>query len=143
MEGSIAEELAEAVRHSVTKKTWASYRTAERMLAKYLMDNGRRMELPVEEGTLLGFIHWLAYVKRNSAATIMGYLAGIRKLHIIKGIEEPKLRTEMVNMILDGRKHIKAGGGDGGQADCVGGVLGVVSRWVQRGGADGEICLLL
>ena len=109
MEGSIAEELAEAVRHSVTKKTWASYRTAERMLAKYLMDNGRRMELPVEEGTLLGFIHWLAYVKRNSAATIKGYLAGIRKLHIIKGIEEPKLRTEMVNMILEGRKHIEAG----------------------------------
>ena len=42
MEGSIAEELAEAVRHCVTKKTWASYRTAERMLAKYLMDNGRK-----------------------------------------------------------------------------------------------------
>ena len=113
MEGSIAEELAEAVRHSVTKKTWASYRTAERMLAKYLMDNGRKMELPVEEGTLLGFIHWLAYVKRNSAATIKGYLAGIRKLHIIKGIEEPKLRTEMVNMILEGRKHIEAGEREG------------------------------
>ena len=109
VKGSIAEDLAEAVRHSITKKTWASYRTAERMLAKYMKENGVKMELPVEEGTLLGFIHWLAYIRKNSAATIKGYLAGIRKLHIIKGIEEPKLRTELVNMILEGRKHIEAG----------------------------------
>ena len=109
VKGDIAIDLAEAVRHSITKKTWASYKTAERMLARFMKDNGVKMELPVEEGTMLGFIHWLAYVKKNSAATIKGYLAGIRKLHIIKGIEEPKLRTEMVNMILEGRKNIEAG----------------------------------
>ena len=67
VKGSIAEDLAEAVRHSITKKTWASYRTAERMLAKYMKENGVKMELPVEEGTLLGFIHWLAYIRKKTA----------------------------------------------------------------------------
>jgi len=78
-------------------KTWQSYKTAERMLAKYLKAEGLKFELPVTEKVILGFIHWLAFKRGLKAGSISGYLSGIKKLHIMKGAEEPKIRTELVN----------------------------------------------
>jgi hypothetical protein len=64
--------------------------------------------LPVGESTILGFVHWLAYEKGVSAATISGYLAGIRKLHVVKGLPDPELRTQLVKMVLEGRRNMEA-----------------------------------
>jgi hypothetical protein len=35
-------------------------------------------------------------------------LAGIRKLHIMRGLEEPKLRSNFVQMVLEGKKNLEA-----------------------------------
>jgi len=77
-------------------------------LAKFLKEKKERLELPVSEKNILGFIHWLAYERGLKAATVSGYIAGVRKLHIVKGLEEPKLRTELVAMVLEGRKNLEA-----------------------------------
>lgn len=101
-------DIEEAVCHSIAKKTWSSYKTAERMLASFCKQSGLPLELPVTEKTLISFVHWLAYVKMAKAATISNYLAGIRKLHVMKGLETPNLRTELIQMIVKGRRNIEA-----------------------------------
>jgi len=101
-------ELQVAASHSITARTWQSYRTAERMLKRFLLQRKERLELPLKEETVLGFVHWLAFEKGLKATSISGYLAGIKKLHLIKGAPEPKLRSELINMILEGKKNMDA-----------------------------------
>jgi hypothetical protein len=105
----VKKDLEHAASHSLAKNTWDSYKTAERLLATYCKENSIPFSLPVDDSVLLGFIHWLAYKREVKSGTISSYLAGIRKLYIVKGIPEPNIRTELVQMILQGRKNIEAG----------------------------------
>ena len=90
---------------SLTKKTWASYKTAETMLAKCCRANNIKKDLPISASTVMTFILWLAYDRGLKAATINSYLAGVRQLHIMKGVDPPKLRTNLVSMALKGQEH--------------------------------------
>lgn len=105
---AVQRDLKVAASHSISNRTWQSYRTAERMLKKYLQKEHKKLELPIQEETVLGFVHWLAFERGLKATSVNSYLAGIRKLHLIKGVEEPKLRSELVNMILEGKKNMDA-----------------------------------
>jgi hypothetical protein len=66
------------------------------------------LRFPIGEGDMLNFIHWLAYERGVSAASINGYIAGVKKIHIIRGFAEPQLRTQLVKMVLEGRKNMEA-----------------------------------
>jgi hypothetical protein len=77
-------------------------------LGRFCKEKKKRLVFPIGEGELLNFIHWLAYERGVSAATINGYLAGVRKLHIIRGFAEPQLRSQLVKMVLEGRKNMEA-----------------------------------
>jgi len=101
-------DLKHAASHSMAKRTWLSYKTAERMLGRYLREMNQPFELPTKESTLLGFVHWLAYKKGLKAGTISGYISGVRNLHIMKGLEEPKLRSNLLRMVLEGRRNLDA-----------------------------------
>jgi len=98
-------QLAELTSLGLTKRTWSSYRTAERMLAKCCKEKGIKKELPISESTAITFVLWLANEREVKAGTINSYLAGIRQLHIMKGVEPPKLRTDLVNLALKGKSH--------------------------------------
>ena len=101
----VAEELEELGRHGLANKTWSSYATAERLLFKFHKDNNLKPDLPISEETALRFIHWLATVRNLKAGTINTYLAGVRQLHIAKGLPEPNIRTNLVNLILKGLQN--------------------------------------
>jgi hypothetical protein len=101
----VAEELEAIGRHGLAKKTWSSYATAERMLLLFLKEKGLRKELPLSEETTLRFIHWMITTRNLKAGTIGSYLAGIRQLHISKGMPCPTIRTETVNLILKGLQN--------------------------------------
>jgi hypothetical protein len=88
--------------HGLAKKTWSSYATAERLLFKFHKDRNIKPELPLTEDTTLLFIYWLASERKLKAGTISNYLAGIRQLHITKGLPEPRIRSDLVNLILQG-----------------------------------------
>jgi hypothetical protein len=111
---TIWEDLGKVAEHSVAKKTWNTYSTAERMLAKFCKEKRKPLELPVNEETVLEFLHWLIFERSLSAASISGYLAGIKKLHVIKGLPEPNLRSNLVKMVLEGKKNMDAAAGRGG-----------------------------
>lgn len=72
------------------------------MLSKCELDNRRCMPLPLSETDVLFFIDWAHRVKKLSIGTIRCYLAGLRQLHICKGIEPPSFRTALVNLVLKG-----------------------------------------
>jgi hypothetical protein len=78
------------------------------MLANFCREKKKPLELPVSEEVVLGFIHWMVFDRNLSVGSINGYLAGIKKLHIMKGLPEPNLRTKTVQMILEGKKNMDA-----------------------------------
>jgi hypothetical protein len=75
---SVWQELGRVAEHSLAKKTWNTYNTAERMLAKFHKEHGKPLELPVSEKTVLEFVHWLIFDRKLSAASISGYLARVK-----------------------------------------------------------------
>ena len=101
----VTAELEELGRHGLANKTWSSYTTAERMLSKFHREKKKKRTLPLSESTTLEFIHWLAKDRNLAAGTISSYLAGIRQLHISKGLPDPNIRSDTVNLILKGIKN--------------------------------------
>jgi hypothetical protein len=89
----------------LAKKTWSSYSTAERMLAKCCKEKGLKFEFPVPETTIIKFVLWLAYDRNLNSNSINTYLAGIRQAHLNKGIAAPVIRSERVNLLLKGKAN--------------------------------------
>ena len=55
-------------------------------------------------------MYWLIEERKLKVATVNSYLAGIRQVHIMKGLPEPKLREELVKQALKGRRNMEAQG---------------------------------
>jgi len=68
-------------------------------------DTGQKLELPWGQTQTLLFLDWLLADRGVSAATASSYLAGIRKLHEIRGLAEPTLKGGLVNQVLKGKKN--------------------------------------
>jgi len=102
------ESLAKYMNQGLSQKTWSSYRTAERMWRTCEKENKTKMELPWGQKETLLFIDWLMTDRKVSAATVNAYLAGVKKLHEIRGLEEPKLRSGLINQIIKGKKNEEA-----------------------------------
>jgi hypothetical protein len=101
----VTADLEELGRHGLADKTWSTYSTAERMLSKFHKERKLERKLPLTEKTILEFIHWLATDRKLAAGTINSYLAGVRQLHIARGLPEPSFRTEVVKLVLRGIKN--------------------------------------
>jgi hypothetical protein len=99
------ESIAKYINQGLSQKTWSSYKTAERMWRMCEKENKRRLELPWGRCETLIFLDWLLTDRKVSAATASAYLAGIKKLHEIKGVEEPKIRSGLINQIIKGKKN--------------------------------------
>jgi hypothetical protein len=66
------------------------------------------MEFPWRQKDTLLFTDWLLSDRNVSAATASCYLAGIRKLHELRGVENPDIRKGLVNQVLKGKKNTEA-----------------------------------
>ena len=104
-EGSM-KVLTEAGNHGLARSTWSTYSTAERMLAMCGKQRGIDMALPLSEGKLLEFIGWLIEVRKLKAGTINSYISGMRQLHLLRGMDPPMLRTNLVKFVLKGKKNM-------------------------------------
>ena len=99
------ESLARFVNLGLSQRTWSSYKTAERMWRRCEKDTEKKLELPWGQAETLLFLDWLLADRRVSAATASSYLAGIRKLHEIRGLAEPVLKGGLVNQVIKGKKN--------------------------------------
>ena len=100
--------LARLANMGLAKKTWGSYKTAEKMWRLCEKRNGVKMELPWGRSQVFLFIDWLISDRGVSAATVNAYLSGIRKIHEIHDLPEPNLRAGLVKQILQGKKNEEA-----------------------------------
>ena len=100
-----ARNLAATGNFGLSKATWENYRTAERMLLKCRKETGRELETPLSQSQVLFFIDWLIRSRNAKYGTICSYLAGLRQLHIARGLSDFKIRTELVNLVLTGRRN--------------------------------------
>ncbi len=103
--GEEAKNLSNISNHGLSKSTWSNYATAERMLLKCSKDLGESMELPLGQAQVLRFVNWLMKERQAKHGTICSYLAGLRQLHVVKGLEGTVIRSELVNLVLAGRKN--------------------------------------
>jgi hypothetical protein len=72
------------------------------MLAKCQAENDTDLSLPFNDRKALVFIDWMARKRNLRYATINSYLAGVRQLHIVNGIEPPNFRSGLVKLVLKG-----------------------------------------
>jgi len=59
----------------------------------------------LDQKKTLIFIDWLAKTRQVRSATISAYLAGVRQLHIIQGLDPPELKTGLVKLVLRGMSN--------------------------------------
>jgi hypothetical protein len=102
----VAESLAAVGSFGLAKSTWSTYRTAERQLLQCQKDTKASMELPLSQNQVLIYIDWLIRARKVKSSTISSYLAGVRQLHLVKGIDPPNIRSAAVRMILKGKSHM-------------------------------------
>jgi len=102
------QSLANIGNHAIAKKTWSSYKTAERMLDRCRRETEQRLDLPLSNESTLVFMDWLLRIRKVKAGTINTYLAGVRQLHIILGLEEPSLRSGQVTLVMKGLTNLEA-----------------------------------
>ena len=97
--------LEHAVNHSLSSRTWSSYRTVGNLLELCQTETRKILSLPLDEDKTLIFIAWL--IKRGlKARSINSYLSGLRMLHLSKGETPPILRSDLVKQVIEGRVHI-------------------------------------
>ena len=131
----------------VAKNTWSTYKTAERMLQECQKRSGAAIELPISTSDTVRFIHYLAKTRGLKGATIRGYLAGLRQLHITRGMEPPQaLRCELVKQMLRGLTNsdgmAKRSGQHRGRLPITTGVMMLIKQLTRDAGWDSEKKLL-
>jgi len=104
----VCQDLAHLGSHGLSKGTWSSYHTAVKMLETCCSEKRIPMSWPIEEKVILLFVHWLLKARRVGASTIEVYLAGIRAAHIVRGWPAPHIKSDLINLIVRGKKNIQA-----------------------------------
>ena len=97
--------LANTANHAVTKKSWGNYKTANNLLELCQKETNYDLSLPLCEIKTLIFVSWC--IKRNNkSSTIKVYLAGLRALHIEKGLLVTNLYSPLVSQVIKGRENM-------------------------------------
>lgn len=100
------EYLASIANHSLAKKTWSAYQTAGNLLIKCQTETNSSMALPLDDEKVLTYVAWLLS-RGLQSRTISTYLAGLRQVHLAKGILIPVLRPEIVKQLLTGANNLE------------------------------------
>ena len=91
----------------LSQKTWGSYRTAQKMWTLCQDQTGSALPLPWSQRETIIFIDWLVNDRKVKSATINTYLAGIKKVHILQGFDEPKLKTTLIKQLIKGKHNME------------------------------------
>jgi hypothetical protein len=97
------ERLARIGNHGLARATWSNYRTIVTMLLKCQAETGGQLELPPDMEPVLVYVAWLTQVRKVKHRKIENYLAGIRPLHLVRGLDVPNLRAGMGGPVLVGK----------------------------------------
>ena len=99
--------LATSANHSLTVRTWSSYKSASRLLIKCFLELHVPLILPLTQDHVLTFTAWL--INRGlKSSTISSYLAALRQLHLSLASPIPNIRSDLISQILRGKTNLDA-----------------------------------
>ena len=96
----IASALSELGNMGISNSTWSTYKTASTMIQKCEMESRVDLSIPFDQRKTLIFIDWLVRSRKLKGSTINSYLAGVRQLHVVKGLDPPNMRSSLVKLVL-------------------------------------------
>ena len=102
----LKQAMVKTANHSLAKKTWQSYRTANKHLEACQQETGAVFNLPLQEKDVLLFTSWLIARRGVRAATADCYLSAIRQAHMARGVNPPNMRSELVKSVLKGGRNV-------------------------------------
>jgi hypothetical protein len=97
-----AAALSEMGNMGISNSTWSTYKTASTMIQKCEIESKADLSIPFDQKKTLIFIEWLVRVRKLKGSTINSYLAGVRQLHVVKGLDPPNMRSSLVKLVLKG-----------------------------------------
>ena len=98
--------LAETSNFSLAKATWSTYRTARKQWERFGLETGTDTTLPASQPAALGFTAWLLN-RGVGTSTVNSYLSGLRQAHLTQGLDPPKLHSDLVDQVLQGKSHLE------------------------------------
>ena len=113
----VKQDLAGLGNFSLARSTWSTYKSSERLLLRCQSDVKKKFDWPISTENVLLFVHWLVFVRGVKGNTISSYLSGIRQLHIMKGMDAPNIRPDIVKMVIKGKEHKDRAGKREGTGD--------------------------
>lgn len=97
--------LARTANFSLAKSTWSTYQTTRNHLRKCQEQTRVNMDMPMDNRQITVFLSWMLEDRKIKPNSAESYLAGLRQLHLVEGLEIPKIRSDIVNVVLKGAKH--------------------------------------
>lgn len=97
--------LADTANFALAKSTWSTYKTTKNHLRKCEQQTGEDLSLPTNYSKTIFFLSWLLEERQIKPTSVESYLSGLRQLHLVAGLEPPKIRSDMINTIIKGAKH--------------------------------------
>ena len=98
--------LAKIVNHSLSSKTWSTYKTVEKHLKSCEIFYKKTLNFPLRNHDIIRFLSYLITVKKLKGSTIDVYMSALRQIHLSKGIEIKELRPDIVKSILTGKRNL-------------------------------------
>ena len=98
------EALAKTANAGLAKSSWSAYSTGIKMFYKCCNETNTRISFPINHDTTIIFVAWMLD-RGLAASTMKTYLASLRQLHATNNIVSQTLRTPLVNLLLEGKKH--------------------------------------
>ena len=99
----LKEALVTMANNSLAKGTWSTYKTAFRHVENCQKETGKTINFPMTKNDVLLFTSWLITIRKVKATSAEVYLSALRQIHIVKGLEPPSLRPDIVKTILQPR----------------------------------------
>ena len=96
--------LADTANHSVTRKTWSSYKSSVNKLNQFAEETQTQVSFPLSDKISLAFTAWLLH-SGVCAGTINTYLSGLKKFQHTLGLNTCSLRDPLINTTLKGKTN--------------------------------------
>ena len=99
--------LAATANAGLAKSTWSSYKTGIKMFQLCCRETNAQVSFPLDHDSIVTFVAWMLN-RGLAASTMQTYITSLRQFHSLNNFMPPTLRSPLVNIVLEGKKHLDA-----------------------------------
>ena len=102
---SISSQLASRTNMALANNTKSNYNTVKNNIQRCEIELHFNLDFPWMISQTLHFVAYLLFTRKVMSKTVTCQLSGVRMAHIELGLDNPNLRTPLINLILRGPEH--------------------------------------